>query len=55
MANGSHKSDAIQKTIEGNMSEECPSSAFQSHSNTIFIIDKEAALNLNSKTINQLA
>ena len=46
MAWGSSKAPAIQKSIEGNVSEEMPASILQEHDNTLFVADEAAAADL---------
>jgi glucosamine-6-phosphate deaminase len=46
MAWGSNKAQAVQKSIEGNTSEEVPASILQEHDNTLFVTDEAAAADL---------
>ncbi len=46
MAWGSNKATAIQKSIEGNVTEEMPASILQEHENTLFVTDEAAATDL---------
>lgn len=47
LAYGENKADAVQKAIEGPVTEEVPASILQRHPNVIFIIDEAAAQKLN--------
>ncbi|HEX3769122.1 MAG TPA: glucosamine-6-phosphate deaminase [Puia sp.] len=46
MAWGSNKAQAIQKSVEGNTTEEVPASILQEHDNTLFVTDEAAAADL---------
>ena len=46
MAWGSNKAQAIQKSIEGNTTEEVPASILQEHDDTLFVTDEAAAADL---------
>ncbi|HEX3080471.1 MAG TPA: glucosamine-6-phosphate deaminase, partial [Puia sp.] len=46
MAWGSNKAQAIQKSVEGNSTEELPASILQEHDDTLFVTDEEAAADL---------
>ena len=48
IAYGESKADAIQKMIEGPVTEDLPASALQNHSNTIIIVDDAAASKLEN-------
>ncbi|MBM6615578.1 glucosamine-6-phosphate deaminase [Desemzia sp. RIT804] len=47
MAYGKNKAEAIQKMIEGPVTEDVPASALQNHPNVIVIVDEEAGSLLN--------
>ncbi|WP_146922880.1 glucosamine-6-phosphate deaminase [Alkalibacterium kapii] len=46
MAFGSNKADAIEKTVNGPVTEEVPASILQKHQDVIMIVDEEAASKL---------
>lgn len=46
LAWGENKADIIKETIEGNISSQVPATYLQSHNNTTFVLDKEAASEL---------
>jgi len=46
MAWGSNKAQAIQKSVEGNSTEELPASILQEHDDTLFVTDEAAAADL---------
>ncbi len=46
MAWGSNKAPAVQKSLEGNVSEEMPASILQEHGDTLFVTDEAAAADL---------
>ncbi len=46
LAWGVNKSSVVQKTIEGEITTECPASYLQQHPNTTFVIDQEASTDL---------
>ena len=46
MAWGSNKAHAIQKSVEGNPTEEMPASILQEHEDTLFVTDEAAAADL---------
>jgi len=46
MAFGSNKAPALQKSIEGNSTEEMPASLLQQHDDTLFVADQSAASDL---------
>ncbi len=46
MAWGTNKALAIQKSIEGNTTEEVPASILQEHDDTLFVTDEAAAADL---------
>src|SRR5450432_2468724 len=46
MAWGTSKAPAVQKSLEGNVSEEMPASILQEHDNTLFVTDETAAAEL---------
>jgi glucosamine-6-phosphate deaminase len=46
MAWGSSKAAAVQKSLEGNPTEEMPASILQEHENTLFVTDEAAAADL---------
>lgn len=48
LASGKEKAEAIEKTIEGPITEEVPSSALQKHDDCTLIVDEEAAKNLSN-------
>lgn len=43
LANGANKAEAVKAMIQGEITEDCPASILQRHSNVTVIIDKEAA------------
>ena len=43
VANGSNKAEAVKAMVEGEISENCPASILQNHSDVTVIVDKEAA------------
>ncbi len=47
LATGNKKADAIYKSIRGDISENCPASLMQNHSDSVFICDKEAGSKLS--------
>ena len=47
LASGMQKRKAIDKCIDGRISESCPASVLQLHPNTTVLLDDEAAANLN--------
>ena len=49
IANKESKADAISKTVEGPMSEDCPASLLQDHSNTTIVVDEAAASKLTKE------
>ncbi|GGB82512.1 glucosamine-6-phosphate deaminase [Staphylococcus nepalensis] len=48
VASGERKAKAVQKTIEGTISESCPATILRNHPNVTFIIDEEASKYLKS-------
>jgi glucosamine-6-phosphate deaminase len=46
LAWGQNKSEIVRETIEGEVSSEVPATYLQEHSNTTFVLDKEAAAHL---------
>src|SRR5450432_60995 len=46
MAWGTSKAPAVQKSLEGNVSEELPASILQEHEDTLFVTDESAASDL---------
>ena len=50
MASGLNKANAVQKSIEGHITNQFPCTITQSHPNAIFVIDSEAASELKYKT-----
>jgi glucosamine-6-phosphate deaminase len=46
LANKANKADAIQKSIEGPVTEQVPASILQEHPNVTFLVEKEAAAKL---------
>ena len=46
MAWGSYKAEIIQKAVEGEISENIPTTYLQNHKNTTLILDNEAASEL---------
>ncbi|NVY96623.1 glucosamine-6-phosphate deaminase [Lactobacillus sp. DCY120] len=46
LAFGANKADAIAKTVNGPVSEDCPASVLQNHPNATIIVDEAAAANL---------
>lgn len=51
LINGSHKSLALHKAIEGGVNHMWTVSAFQQHPRTIIICDEDATLELKVKTV----
>jgi len=49
IASGSGKADAVQKTLEGPVTEDVPASLVKDHDNITFILDKEAAAKLEGE------
>lgn len=49
MATGSNKANAVKNMISGPLSAACPASALQLHENTIILLDKEAASELEDQ------
>lgn len=49
IADKSSKADAISKSIEGPVTEQVPASLLQTHKNTTFVVDKDAASKLTKK------
>lgn len=43
MASGKNKADAVYRTVNGDVTEACPSSVLKNHPDCILIVDKEAA------------
>lgn len=50
IADKASKADAIAKSVEGPATEDVPASLLQAHSNTTFVIDKDAASKLKKKS-----
>lgn len=48
LANGREKADAVYSAVTGKITPRLPASVLQLHPDVVFIIDKEAALKLNS-------
>lgn len=46
IANGANKADAVQKMVEGQVSESCPASVLQRHSDVVLVCDELAAAKL---------
>lgn len=46
VANGANKADAVQKMVEGQVSESCPASVLQRHSDVVLVCDELAAAKL---------
>lgn len=54
MATGKNKAQAVKNMIDGPLSTACPASALQLHKNTIILLDKEAATELEELTSSSL-
>lgn len=46
VANGANKADAVQKMVEGQVSESCPASVLQRHNDVVLVCDELAAAKL---------
>ena len=49
MAFGDNKADAVQKMVEGPVTEDVPASVLQQHQNVTVIVDQAAASKLSAK------
>ena len=46
IANGTNKADAVYKMVQGEISENCPASVLQRHSDVVLVCDELAAAKL---------
>ena len=53
LASGAGKADAVRDMVCGDISEHCPASILQLHSDATLVIDKEAAAKLDKSVISQ--
>lgn len=53
LASGANKADAVFDMVQGDVSENCPASVLQLHSDAILVLDKDAASKLDKGVLDQ--